>query len=269
MEGTAHSRLWAEYLAAEKIDKHDIAFRAAQLLWDQGNQVEAYAWFSQAIEDAHSVGNRRAAAIISEDYAETLSASGRFDDALEVLRYFLAEIEPWMNWEIGLMHRSLAWTFRRIGDVQRYRGQLRAAIHQYEVGELPNWYGPLQNELAHSLISSEEWEDASEIASRGDLWPTGAPNEVVAHRNYILARLALHRRDVPQAKVLLVESFAVLVHSDLDLALEALEFLVTQICLTPEDKLHLVASLPEVTEATEAESQRLIDLINRSDASLF
>jgi hypothetical protein len=149
------SELWEEYLHTSPTERPQLALEAAEILIEQGSELEYRAFLSVAIEDAMAIFDTQVAVNATVELARHLVFSGRHVEAVEILTNTVGVIEIWRSLELGILYRAIAWTYRESDQPSLYEDFLARAIHHFRSLGLTDWYIPLENELGLAALERE------------------------------------------------------------------------------------------------------------------
>ena len=149
------SELWEEYLHTSPTERPQMALEAAEILIEQGSELEYRAFLSVAIEDAVAIFDTQSAVNATVELARHLVFSGRYEEAIEILMNSVGLIEIWRSLELGILFRAIAWAYRASDHPNLYEDFLTRAIHHFRSLGLTSWYIPLENELGLAALERE------------------------------------------------------------------------------------------------------------------
>lgn len=207
MGRTTFEEVWAEYLELEADEKPQFLYDASITLREQGNETAQRALLYQAIEDSFEVGDSHTAATATAELSKHLVDAKEYGEATTVITGSLERLAPWQSFELGLLYRSLAWSYRALGDNLRHEECLRLAIAHFDSCDQTSWSYPLRNEMGEVLLSRDDWSSLADLLSSDQ----SQSEEFVAPiakrvREYLLGRLALHQHDLQLASMYLLRS---------------------------------------------------------------
>ena len=149
------SELWEEYLYTSPTERPQMALEAAEILIEQGSELEYRAFLSVAIEDAMAIFDTQCAVNATVELARHLVFSGHYEEAIEILMNSVGLIEIWRSLELGILYRAIAWAYRASDHPNLYEDFLTRAIHHFRSLGLTSWYIPLENELGLAVLEKE------------------------------------------------------------------------------------------------------------------
>lgn len=194
MGKTTFEEIWDEYLGLESVEKPQFLYDASITLLEQGNETAHRAILFQAIEDAFAVGDSQTAANATVELSKHLVDIKEHVEATSVLMGSIVRFAPWQSFELGLSYRSLAWSYRALGDTLRHEECLKIAIAQLDSSSQFAWSYPSKNELGEVLLLRGEWSALADLVSV----VTEETEQSVAPiaksvRRYLVGRVALHQ----------------------------------------------------------------------------
>ncbi len=267
MGKTSLEKIWDEYLTLDPEDKADFLLQSSVTLKHQGHTQAQRGLLYQAIEDAHEVGDVRAAASAAVDLSVSLSIDEDSNEAKKVLTETIVRIPPWHSFELGLCYRALALVDDELKDRpgDEYVSNLRMAIEHFEASGLEEWSFPLVNKIGQHYLKGQDWELLSDLLGEKSEAPEFPVAPIaIAIRNYLWSRLCQRNLDFVQAAEHLAEctSFFMQVEHELyDEAIDSFAHALTRIGMKPEtffsQRPHLIIKMqPEL----------VLDLEERAEA---
>lgn len=211
MDESALNFFWNQYLEAPIESRPKIASDAADILGQQGNRIAREGFLRQSIGDAIRTGDRRIAVASSVALASCLSEEKQFQEAERVLIKMLNQTEPWFDFELGLLFRELAWTYKDMEQVEKYLSALRDSIASFRAIHSIAWCVPLENELAEYLLEKSSVDELSDLLSMDlRLLSDDVSPKAIAIRQVLLGRIAAKQRDFSFALEQLVKGAGIL-----------------------------------------------------------
>jgi len=200
MARTTFEDIWDEYLQLGAAEKPQFLYNASITLQHQGNLTAQRALIYQAIEDAFSVGDSQTAANATVELSNLLIGNKEHVEATQVIIASIKRFAPWQSFELGLSHRSLAWSYKAIGDKLKHEECLLVAIFHFDSSSQFAWSYPLRNELGEVLLSRGDWSALADLLSTDQSKhdESAAPIARVI-REYLLGRIALQQFDLQSA----------------------------------------------------------------------
>lgn len=200
MGKTTFEDIWDEYLELLAHEKAQFLYDASITLGEQGNETAQRAVLHQAIEDAFEVGDSLTAANATVELSKQLVEVKEFIEATIVITGSIERLAPWQSFELGLLYRSLAWSYRSLGDTLKHEECLKLAIAHFDSCYQTAWSYPLRNEMGEALLSRHDWSSLANLLSS----ESNENDEYVAPiargiRGYLLGRLALHELNLGEA----------------------------------------------------------------------
>ena len=141
------SELWEEYLHTSPTERPQMALEAAEILIEQGSELEYRAFLSVAIEDALAIFDTQGAVTAAAELGRHLVFAGRYEEAIQILMKTLGAIEIWRSLELGILYRAIAWSYKASDQLSLYEDFLTRAVSHFRSLGLEDWYLPLENEL--------------------------------------------------------------------------------------------------------------------------
>lgn len=200
MGKTTFEGIWDEYLELEADEKPQFLYDASVTLREQGNETAQRALLYQAIEDAFEVGDSQTAATATAELSKHLVDAKEYSEANTLITHSIERLSPWQSFEFGLLYRSMAWSYRALGDNLRYEECLRLAIAHFDSCDQTPWSYPLRNEMGEVLLARDDWSSLADLLAPNQL----QSEEYVAPiaksvREYLMGRLALHQHNIQLA----------------------------------------------------------------------
>lgn len=146
------SELWDEYLHTSLSERPQMALEAAEILIEQGSELEYRVFLSVAIEDALAIFDTKGAVTAAAELGRHLVLAGRYEEAIQIFMKTLGAIEIWRSLELGILYRALAWAYKASDQLSFYEDFLTRAVSHFRSLGLENWYLPLENELGLAAL---------------------------------------------------------------------------------------------------------------------